>query len=406
MPTPSVRETLSYPDAVSRRLVLVLSVVLLLVSAQTLAHATEQVARDAGTVATGLQAAIGGLGSLDYATRTNAARTIRRAPAPEAVAALMAAVKDSPDQFIRYRALVLLTAFGDPRMGTLMQAVTSDRNDRLREVAYRWMATRPQTASAMRLLAALQNEQAEFVRPALVRALASVAVDPQVQRALVAEVARGLDFFRLGVIDALGEFKAVFARDAIIAVAKVEGPLQDDAVLALGRIGDQRDIETLSKLPPAAPEVAPALQAAMCLLGSDCEMRLRAIAEMVGRPGERPEVVRGAVTALAVLGASGSDGALSTLTDLAGKARAREDAIVGLGGAALRNPDRVLAWLVHVPSAQQGGLVDLLHSAFERFEEDFSEEQFFAAARAAYWRAAEDSSERTLMASLIQKLEF
>jgi hypothetical protein len=51
------------------------------------------------------------------------------------------------------------------------------------------------------LLAALQTETAEFVRPALIAALAAVGQDPQVQRALLGEVGRGLDFFRSAVID-------------------------------------------------------------------------------------------------------------------------------------------------------------------------------------------------------------
>ncbi len=90
------------------------------------------------------------------------------------------------------------------------------------------------------LLAALQTEQAEFVRPALVSALAALGNDPQVQRALVAEAGRGLDFFRIGVIEALGERRAAYAVDTIVAAAKLDGPIQDDAVLALGRIGGAR----------------------------------------------------------------------------------------------------------------------------------------------------------------------
>jgi HEAT repeat protein len=354
---------------------------------------------------TDVRAAVGRLGSLDYATRTNAARVVRRAAGDEAVAALTTAVIESSDQFIRYRALVLLTGFNDRRTGALMQTLTGDRNDRLREVAYRWMASRPQPGSAPALLAALQSEQAEFVRPALVKALAALGTDPQVQRALVAEVSRGLDFFRLGVIDALGEFKATYAKDALVAVAGVEGPLQDDAVLALGRIGDRGSEEFLAAL-PATGEVVAAAQAALCLLGSDCPRRVQAITELMVRPGSRPEVVRGAVTALAVLGASSSDLALSALADLTGVGQTRDMAAIGFGGAALRSPERMLDWLTRAPVAQQEALVEVLHQAFERFEDAFAEEQFFAATRAAYWRAPEGSAARGLMATLIQKLEF
>jgi len=48
----------------------------------------------------------------------------------------------------------------------------------------------------------------------------------------------------------------------------------------------------------------------------------------------------------------------------------------------------------------------MLRTGFERLEEDFAEEQFFAAARAAYWAAPETSATRTRVAALIEKLEF
>jgi hypothetical protein len=112
------------------------------------------------------------------------------------------------------------------------------------------------------------------------------------------------------------------------------------------------------------------------------------------------------VTALTVLGASGSEPALATLAELAGAGRTQEMAAVGFGGVALRNPGVVLEYIARAHAAEQDALVEVLHSAFERFEEDFAEEQFFAATRAAYWRAAEGSTERELMARVIQKLEF
>src|SRR5689334_18024731 len=63
------------------------------------------------------------LADLDYRTRMNAARLIRRAPAPAAVAALKAAVLDSKDEFVRYRALVLLTGFDDRDTAGMMRSL-------------------------------------------------------------------------------------------------------------------------------------------------------------------------------------------------------------------------------------------------------------------------------------------
>ena len=48
----------------------------------------------------------------------------------------------------------------------------------------------------------------------------------------------------------------------------------------------------------------------------------------------------------------------------------------------------------------------LLREGFESLEEDFAEEQFYAAARATYWASPEQSEQRTLSASLIDRLEF
>ena len=48
-------------------------------------------------------------------------------------------------------------------------------NDRLRTVAYSFFEHNPDPTMMPTLLAALDKEQAEFVRPALVRALAALA---------------------------------------------------------------------------------------------------------------------------------------------------------------------------------------------------------------------------------------
>ena len=122
---------------------------------------------------------IDSLSAFDYATRTRAARMLRRAPAADVVPARVTAARGHADQFVRYRALV--------------------------------------------------------------RAIATLPPDELVQRALVAEVGRGFDFFRSAVIEALGERRAGYAVDALAAVAVLDGPLQDDAVLA--RAADWRAAE-------------------------------------------------------------------------------------------------------------------------------------------------------------------
>ena len=68
-----------------------------------------------------LKAAIDRLGDLDYATRTDASRVVRRTAASPAVTALLQAVAEHPDGYVRYRALVLLTGFNDPRTKDAMR---------------------------------------------------------------------------------------------------------------------------------------------------------------------------------------------------------------------------------------------------------------------------------------------
>ena len=121
-----------------------------------------------------VKAAIDRLGDLDFPIRSSAARTVRRADPTVAVPALLAAVKQHSDQYVRFRALVLLSGFNDPRTREVMFAAASDKNDRMRTVAYSYFERNPDKTVIPRLQEALNVEASEFVRPALTRALADV----------------------------------------------------------------------------------------------------------------------------------------------------------------------------------------------------------------------------------------
>src|SRR4029079_11738797 len=113
----------------------------------------------------------------------------------------------------------------------------------------------------------------EFVRPALVRALAALGSDVRVQPILIREAGRGEDFFRSAVIEALGDYHAAYAYQTLTAVANLDGPLRDDAVVALGKIGEKRAMETLALVQRSAPRTEqPSIAAAICLLGSNCDL--------------------------------------------------------------------------------------------------------------------------------------
>lgn len=361
-----------------------------------------------------LKAAIDRLGDFDYTGRSNAARLLRRAPADVVVPLLVQTVKAHRDEYVRFRALVLLTGFNDRGTTDLMRGLLRDRNDRLREVAYSWFAVHPDPGTISVLLGALQTEQAEFVRPALIRALAALGTDTQVQRALMTEVGRGLDFFRSAVIEALGERRAAYAADTIAAIATIDGPLQDDAVMALGRIGPDRQLlPGLDSIPEPddPPDVLElAHRAAWCLVEKDdtaCSAHVEVLGRVLADPKAAAEAMRAAARGLSAVAADGNREALMWLVDVsAGSKAAEAEASLALGGAALRNPAHVIMWLAETSDATRTRAIERLTEGFQRLEEEFAEEQFFAAARSAYWKAAEGSAARTTIAALINKLEF
>src|SRR5690348_1328321 len=81
-----------------------------------------------------LSAAINNLGKFDDVTRTAAARTVRRTEATQAVPALLDAAANHADGYVRFKALVLLSGFNDPRARDVMAAALDEPNDRLRTV--------------------------------------------------------------------------------------------------------------------------------------------------------------------------------------------------------------------------------------------------------------------------------
>ncbi len=364
-----------------------------------------------------LQAAINKLGDLDYPARTNAARTVRRVPATQAVPVLLQTVAEHTDGYVRYRALVLLTGFNDPRTKDAMREALSSPNDRLRTVAYNFFEHDPDRAMVPVLLAALDKEQAEFVRPALVRALAAEGAggagdnDQRVRPALLRDVGRGEDFFRSAVIEALGDYKAPYAVDALIAIAKLDGPLQDDAALALGKIGDKRALETLAALQRTAPRAAqPSIATAICLLGVNCGSHEKFLIDTLKFADKNPgfqDLLRAAAAGLGAIGVAGHAEAVQALVDIGIPARddaTRAPVALALGAVALRNTALVMPMIEKHPNRDQA--IELLAEGFDMLEEDLDKERFFAIARRTFWDAPEGSPTRELMQTLIGKLEF
>ena len=357
-----------------------------------------------------IQDAISKLGDFDYATRMGAGRTLRRAPAAQAVPALLQAIAEHADGFIRFRALTLLTGFNDPRTIDAMEAAMTSPNDRLREVAYAYFEQNPRPALAPRLLAALEKEEGEFVRPALVRALAAIHQEPGVLTVLIRDTRRGVDFFRSTVIEAIGDYQIAAALPAVIEVAKLEGPLQDDAATAIGKIGDKRGLGVLAALQQSAPkETQPAIAAAICLIGTNCSSHIGYLEKTLTYAETYPgfqELLRGAAAGLGHIASHGNAEALRILFDVGIPSQdpVRAPVTLALGLVALRNTPLMLKSLEG--RADQAGAVGILAEAFDMLEEDLEEERFFVAVRRAYWAAPDASPTRQLCEQLITKLDF
>jgi hypothetical protein len=381
-----------------------LMLLLLLVGATPEARGQAQVVLSAPT---DLKQNIANLSSLDFPVRMHAARLIRRTPEAEAVPALVEAARRDANEFVRYRALVLLTAFNDRGTRDLMRELIRDRNDRVREVAYKWLERNPDPQLAATLLTSLQTEESEFVRPALVSTLAALGSDASVQRALIGEIPRGLDFFRSAVIDALGRHRAVYAVDGIATTSRLEGPLQDDALLALGRIGGARATAALDEFKSGTPEATQMIRGVRCLIGEMCTENIAALVAAASSDEGRPTTVRGAIDALEAVAQNRNEAALAALVGLAARqSTLRERIAVAVASVALRQPDWVVERIGAADEPTRESVITMLKDGFDSLDEDFNEEQFFAAVRAGYWRAGDGSSPRTLAATLIQRLEF
>jgi len=362
------------------------------------------------TSAADIAAAIGQLADIDYPTRVKAARLVRRSAAAQAVPALVQATNSHKDGFVRFRSLILLTGFNDPRAREQMLKAMTSPNDRLREVAYGYFELHPDRTLIPRFVSALQKEMGDFVRPAIVRALAAVGDDPAAREALLAQIARGIDFHRSTVIEALGDYERAYALPKLLDVVKLDGPLQDDAAVAIGRIGDKQSLGVLAALQRSgSKELQPTLAAAICMLGVNCPSHLSYLDKVIAFADDNPgyqELVRPAAAGLAAAAIGGNADALAVLFDrgLPSMDPIRAPMALAVAKVALRNTTLTLGALQK--QKDLSGALVLLAEGFDMLEEDLEEEQFFVAVRKEYWTAADAAPVRKLAEQLITKLDF
>ena len=357
-----------------------------------------------------LSKAIDTLGSFEFTVRTESAKTVRRAPTTVAAKALTAAARSHKDEYVRYRALVLLAGIGDAAAANLMREALGDRNDRMRMVGAAWFEHHPDPAVLPLLIAGLEKEGSEFVRPAMTRAVAAHSSDPRAQKTLLPLVMRGEDFFRGAVIEALGDYGGTYALASIADVARLDGPLQDDAISAIGKLGDPAMVGVLVELQKSVPrELQPTLSASLCLLGRNCATHepfiKKNLAFGAANEGYQP-LLRGAVHALGMLARKGKDDALVALFDAGTPAAdpARAAIALGVGLVALRTPEVLMRVLEGRKDLEPA--MALVQDAFDMLAEDLEEERFYVTVRRDYWAAPAGSARRRVAEALIQKLEF
>ena len=345
-----------------------------------------------------LRAAVDQLGDFDYAVRMESSRTLRRADPVVVVPILVEALRSHADSYVQFRSIVLVYGFDLPRRRAVFDDALESANDRVRAAAYEYFEQFPSHAVVPKLVAALDTETSEFVRPYLVRALAANDDTKDVQDRLIRDIERGEGYFRGAVIEALGDYGAEYAVDALIDIASEDGPLRDDALLALGKIGDSRAVGSLAAVQADADEtLQPVVSAAACLLDVDYESQFRYVADMLGYSaqtvdGDNQALLRSAASGLAALAIAGNRDAIEVLFDTGVTAsdQARAPIAILIGTVAFRNPAIVRHALVgrstrtQDPSSGPEDELMLLRDAFDLLDEDFAEERFYVLMRSDY----------------------
>jgi hypothetical protein len=193
-------------------------------------------------------------------------------------------------------------------------------------------------------------------------------------------------------------------------VAALDGPLQDDAVIALARIGEARGLEVVVAQQAKAPrDRQPALAAAICLFGRNCESHERFLAETLTfttRNMGHQELARSAAEALGVLARSGRATAWDTLVAIGDPSvdPVRAPIALAVGRAAAGDPAGLLGAMERAPDPKSALL--LLRDGFDMLSEDLAEERFYARIRALYWQAPEGSPARTRIQRVMTTLDF
>ena len=173
----------------------------------------------------------------------------------------------------------------------------------------------------------------------------------KVRQTMEGLVMQGQAFFRSVVIEALGDYRGAYALKSLTEVAKIDGPLQDDAVLALGKIGDKSILPILAALQRTAPrESQPASLPPSACSGSTARRISPIIADSlrfsIANLGFQ-ELLASVSVGLAALAVAGREDAAAELIAQGGPTRdpVRAPLALALGTVALRNTPIILKLL-------------------------------------------------------------
>ena len=366
-----------------------------------------------------INAAISSLGNFEFLVRADASRVLRRMEAASAVPALVRAAQLHEDSYVQFRAAVLLAGFGGAPAREFFEAALDSPNDRVRTAAYDYFEHAPDGGLAPKLLTALDFETSEFVRPALVRSLAAHDDDASVRERLLKDIDRGEGYFRGAVIEALGDYRALYALDRLLEIGSEEGPLRDDALLALGKIGDKRALQVVVKAQREAvidaenPRMLPVVSAAACLLDTDYENQIQYVVEALryglNVDSDDLSLLRSAsmaAAAVSMAGRQGSDTALRALIDVGVEAAdpVRAPIALAVGTVALRTPATMISALANRSDLRSSLL--LVRDAFDMLDEDMAEERFYVLMRTNFWDETENPVTRSVAEAAMEILEF
>src|SRR5262249_56519620 len=118
------------------------------------------------------------------------------------------------------------------------------------------------------------------------------------------------------------------------------------------------------------------------------------------------EMLRSAAAGLGALAVAGHAEAAQAFADVGVPARdpTRAPLALALATVALRNTPLMMTLLEK--GANRDGTLTLVSEGFDMLEEDLDKERFFALTRRTFWESAQGSPRRSLMQTLIGKLDF